>query len=139
MRIYFDSSAFAKRYIEEKGSEIVLKRLAEATEVILSILCVPEVISALNRKRRERRVTSQLYHEVKKQMARDIEESVIIDLSPRIVSQTIFCLEKFVVKTLDALHLASALEAHCHLFVTADDQQGQAAQAAGLAVENVYR
>ena len=49
MKTFFDSSAFAKRYVEEPGSQTVDSLCREATEVALSVLCVPEIISALMR------------------------------------------------------------------------------------------
>ena len=54
MRVFLDSSSFAKRFVEEPGSEQVEEICAEATELGLSVLCVPETVSALNRRRRER-------------------------------------------------------------------------------------
>jgi predicted nucleic acid-binding protein len=49
VKTFFDSSAFAKRYIEESGSQNVDALCQEAGEVGLSVLCVPEIVSALNR------------------------------------------------------------------------------------------
>ena len=53
MRVFFDASAFAKRYVEEQGSEQVLQWCDRSTELALSVVVVPELISAFCRLRRE--------------------------------------------------------------------------------------
>ncbi len=51
--LHIDSSAFAKRLVEEKGSQQVQELCSQAAELCLRVLCVPEVVSALNRRLRE--------------------------------------------------------------------------------------
>ncbi len=45
MRIFFDSSAWVKRYINEEGTEQVLLWCEQATELALSGIALPEIIS----------------------------------------------------------------------------------------------
>ncbi len=61
--------AFAKRFVEEPGSDTVEAVCAHAIELGLSVLCVPEVISALNRRLRERALTLAQYRQAKQQPA----------------------------------------------------------------------
>ncbi len=61
MKTYLDSSSFAKRFINEIGSDQVEAICAKATELGLGVLCVPEIVSALNRRRRERTLTPNQY------------------------------------------------------------------------------
>lgn len=49
MRVFFDSSAFAKRYVREEGSELVLYWCDQATELCLYGIALPEIISAFCR------------------------------------------------------------------------------------------
>ncbi len=42
MKTFLDSSAFAKRFVDEDGSDKVEDTCAQATELGLSVLCVPE-------------------------------------------------------------------------------------------------
>jgi len=49
MRVFFDTSALTKRYVEELGSEQVRALCAEADALGVSILVVPELISTLCR------------------------------------------------------------------------------------------
>ena len=43
MKAYLDSSSFAKRFVEEKGSERVEAICAQATQLGLSVLCVSQM------------------------------------------------------------------------------------------------
>jgi predicted nucleic acid-binding protein len=52
MRVYFDSSAFAKRYIDEAGTAEVLAWCERASELAISVIAVPELISAFCRPQR---------------------------------------------------------------------------------------
>ena len=48
MKTYLDSSSFAKRFVDEAGSDAVEAICAEASELGLSVICVPEIVSALD-------------------------------------------------------------------------------------------
>ena len=61
MRTFFDSSAFAKRYVEEPGSRAVDSLCSHATELALSVVCIPEIISAMNRLMREGQLSRPNY------------------------------------------------------------------------------
>lgn len=45
MRVFFDSSAFIKRYVSESGTDAVLEWCDLATEIILSGIALPEIVS----------------------------------------------------------------------------------------------
>ena len=42
LNVFFDSSALAKRYIKEKGSDQVQAILSSASALAVSVMCVPE-------------------------------------------------------------------------------------------------
>ena len=132
MKTFFDSSAFAKRYVEERGSQVVDSLCQEATEVALSVLCVPEIISALNRRVREGLLTGREYAEVKQYLSQDIRDALIVNLVPQVVSTCTKILEVSPVRAADALQIACALEWETDLFVSADKRQISAARKAGL-------
>ena len=75
MKAFLDSSAFAKRFIEEDGSEDVESLCFRASELGLSVICVPEIVSALNRRLRENLLTRAQYDVAKKQL-------LVINMSP---------------------------------------------------------
>jgi predicted nucleic acid-binding protein len=132
MKTFFDSSAFAKRYVEEAGSHVVDSLCQEATEVALCVLCLPEIISALNRRVREGLLTDREYTESKQYLSQDIRDAVIVNLVPQVVSTCTKILEASPVRAADALQIACAFEWETELFVSADKRQISAAKKAGL-------
>ncbi len=137
MKIFFDSSAFAKRYIEESGSSIVEELCSNATELGLSIICVPEIISALNRCIREKSLTQKQYRQAKNLLAKEVADVTIIQVSPEIINKAMYALETNIIDTLDALHLASAMYWRADLFVSSDKQQLEAAKNLNLTTKQV--
>jgi len=132
VKTFFDSSAFAKRYVEEAGSQAVDSLCQEATEVALSVLCVPEIISALNRRAREGLLSGRDYTEAKQYLSEDIRDAVIVNLVPQVVSTCTKILEASPLRAADAVQIACALEWETELFVSADKRQVSAAKKAGL-------
>ncbi len=134
MRTCLDSSAFAKRFIEEDGSARIEDVCSCATELGLSALCVPEIISALNRRRREGSLTANQYRQAKKRLIEDVRDADIIQLTPDVIASSIEVLESAPLRGMDALHIACALEWGAELFVSSDKTQLAAAKKAGLRV-----
>ncbi len=132
MKAYLDSSAFAKRFIEESGSERVESICARASELGLSVLCVPEIISALNRRLRERALTQSQYHLAKRRLLDDVRDADMIALNPLVIGSAIMIIENNPVRAMDALHVACALEWGAELFASSDKQQLTAAKYVGL-------
>ncbi|MFM8886516.1 MAG: type II toxin-antitoxin system VapC family toxin [Chthoniobacterales bacterium] len=137
MRTCVDSSAFAKRFIEEEGSAKIEDICSRATELGLSVLCVPEIISALNRRRREGNLTSAQYRQAKQRLLEDVRDADIIQLTPDVVAKSIEVLESTPLRGADALHIACAIEWGAELFVSSDKAQLAAAKKAGLSVKAV--
>ena len=132
MKTFFDSSAFVKRYVEEHGSQAVDALCQQTTDLALGILCVPETISALNRRVREGRLTPQQYAQAKEHLSQDIRDAEIVNPTPQVVSTCTRVLEASPVRAADALHIACAVEWGSELFVSADKRQLAAARKAGL-------
>jgi predicted nucleic acid-binding protein len=137
MRVVLDSSTLAKRYIHESGSASVSSILQQTTELGLSILCVPEVVSAMNRRRREGLISANQYAQIKAALALDVADTTILDITPLVVEESIRLLEGNVLRAMDALHVACALVWQADLFVSADQRQVNAAQNAGLTTQLV--
>jgi len=132
MRVFFDSSAFVKRYVREDGTDAVLAWCEQATELCLSGIALVEIISAFCRLQRENRITAPQYRQLKSLLLADISDAAIGDLTPEVIHQSIICLEGNVLRGMDALHIGSALALKVDLFVTADARQHAAAGRAGL-------
>lgn len=132
MRTFFDSSSFAKRYIEEKGSQLVDYICQEATELSISMICIPEIISALNRRIREKNLSLKDYHIIKQALSDDVRDILIINLTEEVISTSTRLLETYALCAMDALHIACAVEWGADLFVSSDKQQIAAAGKTGL-------
>ena len=137
MNVFLDSSALAKRYVDEPGSERVHVLCRNATELAVSVLCLPEIVSALNRRKREEKISDADYARLKRWVLRDVAHLAIWNLTPSVIATSISLLESNPLRAMDALQVACAVESDADLFVSADARQNRAAQRVGLKVEVV--
>jgi predicted nucleic acid-binding protein len=137
MKVFFDSSAFAKRYIAESGSDKVEKICSQSSMLGVSSICLPEIISALCRLRRQSAITEYQYETAKQALLRDLQDALVCNITPSVIRQSIHILESSKVRTLDALHIACALEFEAEAFISSDVQQLSAARTVGLKVLKV--
>jgi predicted nucleic acid-binding protein len=137
VRVFFDSSAFVKRFVQEVGSDQIDGICMQASTVGLSIICFPEMLSALNRKVRENVLDKAGYMLLKQAITEDIQDTEIVNVDAGVMRNTIRLLEQNTLRSLDAIHIASAIEWNAELFVSADKRQIQAAENGGLAVHFV--
>ena len=137
MHIFMDSSALAKRHVLEPGTDRVLEVLTEARVVSVSVLAFPEIVAALNRRRREGFLDAIQYHDRLQDARDDMTWMSVIQLVDVIVDRTVVCLEQAPLRASDAVHVASAIELKVDLFVSADQRQCDAAEAMGLPVERI--
>ena len=137
LTVFFDSSALAKRYIEEKGSDQVQAILSSASALAVSVICVPEIVSALCRRRRERKLSTEEYGNIRASVLSNIDDATVIGITEEVIAQAVELLERFPLRSADALHIACASEWSTDLFVSADDRQCKAARARGLKVEAI--
>ena len=132
MKLVVDSSAFAKRYVFEDGSKIVDRLLQQASQLALCSILVPEIISGLNRRLREQVLSPDDYRRAKQQLIDDVHDAIILQITPAVISRVVKLLENNVLRAMDALHIACALEWQAELFISADRRQVKAAKNAGL-------
>lgn len=137
MKLSIDSSSFAKRYIQEVGSDKIDDFLQQASELALCVIVVPEIISGLKRRLREHTLTERDYRKAKRQLLDDIRDATVLQLTPAVISRSVKLLESNVLRAMDALHIACALEWKADLFVTSDRRQLDAAISFGLRTEYI--
>ena len=134
MKVVFDSSSFAKRYIEEKGSQKVEEICKKTTSLGISVILVPEIISGLARYRRENKLSEYDYNLVKDKLIEDVKDAQIINLTPKVITCSISLIENNILRATEALHIASAIEWGAQNFVSSDKRQIEAAKNSGLNV-----
>jgi uncharacterized protein len=132
MLVFLDSSAFAKRYLAENGTGLVLDWCNKADALAVSSITVPEIVSALNRLVRDGRLTKGQYLKAKDDLILDLVDVAICDLDAQVTSKAIRCLEQSVLRGMDAIQIACALTLLADCFLTADKRQHEAALFAGL-------
>ena len=137
MKLAIDSSSLAKRYVQEVGSDELDRFLENASELAFCVISVPEIISGLNRRLGERTLTLADYRAVKRQLLGDVRDATVLQITPSAVSRTVKLLESNVLRAMDALHVACALEWQADLFLTSDKRQFAASANAGLRSEYI--
>ena len=137
MNVFLDSSALAKRYIKEPGSDRVDAILSSASSLGVSVICLTEIVSALSRCRRERKLTQEQYRRAKQSLFEDITDASVVNLADQVIARAIEVIERWPLRSSDALQIASAAEWSTDMFVSSDRRQCAAARAYGLSVEEL--
>ena len=134
--IYLDASALVKLLVPEEESEALNQALAGLTDVIVSDLALTEVASALGRRTRERRITraqaQRLYREASKLRGACRQAELTPPIHRR--AERLMLSLPVPLRALDALHLATALDAEAATVVTFDQHLREAAGSQGLFV-----
>ena len=133
-----------KRYVLEKGSEFVDHVTSRHKPLSTTRLSYVEIHYALARKRREGILSASDHATVTRQFEEEFEAFGRIELRPDILSAARDLLVRLSLKTLDAIHLASALRVAKQLgggvvFLVADRPLLGAAEAEGLRALEVER
>lgn len=137
MKVFLYTSAFAKRYIAEQGSEKVLALCHQAESLVVSVICLPELISALSRLVREKKLTKAAYRQLKNEAMADMKDVDICQITSEVLASVVPLLEEHPLRAMDALHVACALNYKPDVFVSADHRQLSAARKAGMKVVDV--
>lgn len=137
MKVFFDTSAFAKRYVAEQGSGKVLTLCQQADNLVVSVICLPELISTLSRLVREKRLTKAGYLRLKNDAASDLADADICQITSDVLVLVVKLLESYRLRAMDAIHIAGALAVNADIFVSADHSQLTAARKAGLKAVDV--
>lgn len=137
MKLVVDSSAFAKIYVIEDGSEAVGRLLGNASRLGVCIILPAEILSGMNRRRRENILSERDYRKIKDRLAADVEDATVLQLTPEVMACAFRLLETNTLRAMDALHVACALQWKADFFATADRRQLAAAKNAGLLSEYI--
>ena len=134
MNLFADSSALAKRYLADEKSEDFEALLQRSNSLAVSVLCLPEIISALCRRRRERFLTRSQYLAAKAALEMDLADATAIAMIDEVLLGSISLLESYPLRASDAIQISSALVWRADVFASSDTRQCAAARAAGLQV-----
>ena len=134
--VYLDASALVKLFVPEEDSDTLNQALAGLNDVIVSDLALTEVASALGRRRREQRLTRQQARRLYREALKLHASSHHAELTPPVHRRAERLMLSFTIplRALDALHLATALDAEAATIVTFDPRLRDAATSQGLFV-----
>ena len=137
MNIFYDTSAFIKLFQEEFGSDKITKLRDEATINAVSVICLPETFSTLNRLRRDKRFDMSVYKQIKREVLEELESFFVCDLDDQIIKESIGIIERNPLKGMGSIHVSTALKWQADQFVSGDKQQLKSAKANGLSVVSI--
>lgn len=149
MSIYFlDSSAIAKRYINEIGSNWLCP-LFDPTlgnQFFMAAITGVEIISAITRRAKSGSISSRDSIAIRNQFKEDMQsEYQVIEITETLISSAMIMAETYALRGYDAVQLASGRELNrlcvMHnlpvvIFVSADNALNEAASTEGLVIEN---
>jgi len=138
MIYFFDNSALIKRYVQEKGSNIVDNLMESADEIFISATTRIESISAGRRLLEERSLSKSDFNVFKDNLASDFPFFTVVDFSEYIEKKAIELIEKYQIKTLDAIQLACCLAVKEDIdhFITSDVKLARTASDVGIDIIN---
>jgi len=124
---YFDTSALVKNYVREAGSSRV-RGLLTRYEFLSSAITPVELQSAVQRRHRQREITQANYDFIISRIANDRSYWQLVELVPQLLSKAEELVKTENVRTLDAIHIASAMIIQDSFalplpFISADERQ----------------
>ena len=126
-----------KRYVAEQGSDQVMALCLQADKLVVSVICLLELISTLSRLVREKKLAKADYRKLKGAAMADLADVDVCQITSGILASVVSLLESHPLRAMDALHVASALAVKPDIFVSADHRQLSAARKAGLKIIDV--
>ena len=145
--VYLDSSSIAKRYVKEKGSDLVdsIYGKAEAGDLRLafSLWNIGEAIGVLDRYLTRRLISKKEFAAARSDLISEtlklsrLDSLDVLPVTSEILSQSWTLITKHHIYEADALQISSGKEVDCSLFLTADNRLLEAAIAEGLNAVNV--
>lgn len=133
--LYLDSSALAKLYVAEPGSEDARALVqAHRGRLFTSVVTWAEVQSALARCWREQRIPDAQYRLQQRGFAADWCMLHAVNLSLPVLAPAERLFKKHALRAYDAIHLCSALWIGRPVFACFDERLRRAAAAEGLSV-----
>jgi predicted nucleic acid-binding protein len=108
LRLYLDSSALVKLYVEEEGSSMVRQWVDDADTVATSILAFVEARAAFARPHREKRISSAAHARLVRDFAADWDRYLVLEATQPLMRLAGRLAATHALRAYDAIHLASA-------------------------------
>lgn len=142
--IYLDTSAIVKRYVYERGSEVVVgfynKALSGVLKLAFSIWNIGEVLGVLDRYARRGALDLELWKTARRNFLGETRRLAVfnvlklVEISPGLLKESWGLVEKHHIYQADALQIVSAKYIRAGEFITADKPLCGVAKNEGLNV-----
>ena len=146
MNRYVDSSALVPLYVTERFSDAADSTLTVAGQVPFTLIHQLEVPNAFERLVGNNLLTRDECGALYKHLQEDLDTRRLVPVSLDFEAALVQAAElsrahaaKFLARSLDLIHVASAHLAKCTTFVSADDRQLAVAKATGLKIVDIKR
>ena len=143
MILYCDTSALAKRYIDESGTKELTDLLSQSTQVFTSALTELELFSFLERSKKISRISTPQYRNINMMIEKDFQSNFLktATISKEIVSLARRFIRQRFLRPADSIQLATAFFlsqkiSESLLFCAADHHLLKAARMEGLKCED---
>lgn len=128
---YFDTSVLVKRYVREIGS-VRARSLLNKHRFLSSALAPIELMSALCRRAASGELTPADFARIQSKLKKDRLVWELVEVTPGVLNQAEQLVMETSLKTLDALHMATAMTFQAASgirvpFITGDERQREAA------------
>jgi predicted nucleic acid-binding protein len=138
---YLDTSALVKRFVTEKGSDLVSSMIGSGEPIGTAKIAYAEIFWGLARRRRASELSESDYSLACQRFETDWSFYLRVDLLDEILSLARKLIERYPLRAFDAIHLASAMTLgraveETVTFVAADTRLLHAAEGEGLPTLN---
>jgi predicted nucleic acid-binding protein len=135
---YFDTSVLVKRYVREQGSARA-RSLLRRHRFLSSAIAPVEAMSALCRRRAAGELSQPNFTAILLRIRADRAYWQLVEVSPLVLGKAEELIQKAALRTMDAIHVASAMVFQSASgmripFITGDTRQRNAADEAALDV-----
>ena len=120
MKAFIDTSTLFKKYVDEKGADDFDRLLEKVVEIIVSPITWIEMNTIIQRRFKEKTLTKEQVLWLQKEIKRDFHFFSKILFNESLERKSVEMIQKYHLKALDSLQLASGCLADPDVFVTSD-------------------
>ncbi len=115
MRLYLDTSALVKLYVDEEGSSVVRNVVDQAGLIATSAIAYVEARAAFVRRRHEGGLSAGEYRRIIRDLDGDWARYLVVEVTDSLIRESARLAEAHRLRAYDAVHLASAAAVHGRL------------------------
>ena len=115
MRLYLDTSALVKLYVDEEGSSVVRSAVDQARQISTSAIAYVEARAAFVRRRHEGGLLAGEYRRIIRDLDDDWARYLVVEVTDSLIRESARLAETHRLRAYDAVHLASATAVHGRL------------------------